>query len=247
MARGLRSAWLRQARYVEGGSSKRIDGLILSLTNLPEDSLNVVLVGRAPGDAAAALRRAEEFFVRRGRRLGVDLPAGRYRDVEEAASAMGFRPYESRPGMALPLDGFAALPPQPGVIVRPVRDEADRLEFVRIQSEVFGLKRDVADRFLPAAAMATRGVRFYLGLWGGSPAGAAIAHVDHGAVGIFGVATLPWARRRGVATAMTSAALLDAREAADLAWLQSTASGRHVYERMGFRRVGEWVVWARPR
>jgi GNAT superfamily N-acetyltransferase len=67
-----------------------------------------------------------------------------------------------------------------------------------------------------------------------------------GSVGVFGVATLPDARGRGVGTAITAAAVDWARDRANLAWLQASEDGRRVYERMGFEVVSDWDVWVLP-
>jgi GNAT superfamily N-acetyltransferase len=55
------------------------------------------------------------------------------------------------------------------------------------------------------------------------------------------VATLPVARGRGLATAVTRAALLDARaRGAQTASLQATPAAERLYARLGFRSVGRW-------
>lgn len=60
------------------------------------------------------------------------------------------------------------------------------------------------------------------------------------------VATKPEARGRGLATAVTSAALRDARDRGfATASLQSTPTAEGVYERLGFRpvtRIQEWLT-----
>ena len=70
------------------------------------------------------------------------------------------------------------------------------------------------------------------------------AYLHEGAIGIFGVAVVPAARRRGIASALS---VIAARAfPADLAWLHTDdAHARSVYERLGFREVAQWEVWIR--
>jgi ribosomal protein S18 acetylase RimI-like enzyme len=62
------------------------------------------------------------------------------------------------------------------------------------------------------------------------------------------VATRPAARGQGLATAVTRAALLDARQrGARTASLQATAMAERLYNRLGFQPVGRWQEWSPTR
>jgi GNAT superfamily N-acetyltransferase len=220
------------------------DGILVALTGLPDPTLSVALVERDPEDPAAALARAASLFDRHGRRLALDLERGRHPAVELAARRLGLEPVASRPAMTLALDRFRLPPAPPEVSVARVADPAGLRAVVQVHERAFGWPRPVAEGFFPPAVLSVPGMRLYVAAIDGVPVSCAVAHLDEGAVGIFGVGTLPWARRRGLATAVTAAALAEARGEADLAWLQSTPEGRGLYRRMGFRPVGEWVVWA---
>jgi ribosomal protein S18 acetylase RimI-like enzyme len=65
-----------------------------------------------------------------------------------------------------------------------------------------------------------------------------------GAVGVFGVAVVPRARRRGIGRALTLHAAR-AFPGADMAWLHPTEPARPLYEDLGFETVSTWEVWAR--
>jgi ribosomal protein S18 acetylase RimI-like enzyme len=70
---------------------------------------------------------------------------------------------------------------------------------------------------------------------------------DPARAGIYWVSVKPAARQRGVATALCEEALsIAARRGRTLAVLQSSALGRGVYERLGFRAVGELESWVQP-
>ena len=67
---------------------------------------------------------------------------------------------------------------------------------------------------------------------------------DQGDCGIYLVATDPAARGRGLARDLTTVALNDARAAGcTSASLQSTAMGKPVYTRLGFRDFGSIQMW----
>jgi predicted GNAT family acetyltransferase len=243
VSRGLCAVWERQATYIEGGTVVRGDGILTALTNLPDQTLNVALVEDEPRDAARALAAAGTTFERHGLRLALDMEQGRHPEVERAAEDLGLRPVATRPAMAVPMEVMTSRSEPAGLSIQLVEDDDDLAAAVQTQVEVFGIDPEVAERFVPRASLTTPGFRLYLARLGPASVGSAAAHLDHGAVGIFGVATVPWARRRGVGTALTARTVQDARDEADLAWLQATPEGQPIYERMGFESVSDWVVW----
>jgi GNAT superfamily N-acetyltransferase len=152
---------------------------------------------------------------------------------------------ESRPSMAIELDGFVPFPLPDRVAVRRVEHQTDLASVADLQVRIWHWSSAVARRFLPPPVLSDPGLAVYLGLLDGRAVATAAAHLDHGAVGIFGVGTVEEARQRGIGTAITGRAIADAMPEADLAWLQSTPLGRSMYERMGFRPSGDWLVWTR--
>jgi ribosomal protein S18 acetylase RimI-like enzyme len=86
----------------------------------------------------------------------------------------------------------------------------------------------------------------YVGYADGRPVATAATVLGAGAVGVYNVATLPEARRRGYGEAVMRHALADARRLHGLqrSVLQSTPAGHRIYERMGYRTVTSVSVWA---
>jgi ribosomal protein S18 acetylase RimI-like enzyme len=88
--------------------------------------------------------------------------------------------------------------------------------------------------------------RHYLGKLDGRTVAAATLFLGAGVAGIYHMATLPQARRRGIASAMTLTALLEAREIAfRIGVLQSSNAGRGVYQRLGFKTycsLGRYIL-----
>ena len=75
--------------------------------------------------------------------------------------------------------------------------------------------------------------------------GACLLTTDHEEdCGVWFVATAPAARGQGLATALMAHALADARErGCTTSTLQATDLGRPVYERLGYRSLGEIQMW----
>jgi ribosomal protein S18 acetylase RimI-like enzyme len=91
-------------------------------------------------------------------------------------------------------------------------------------------------------------IRRYLALADGKVAGAGAAFVRDGVLGVFGTATLPRFRRRGVQTALTRQCLLDHGSDADLA-IATTLPGsisQRTFERLGFRIAYTRAIFILP-
>jgi GNAT superfamily N-acetyltransferase len=118
-------------------------------------------------------------------------------------------------------------------------------ELVEVEVAAFDTDRAVAEGLLSPSQLTLPNVRFYAAILDGRAVAQAMTNTHRGAVGVFGIATLPGFRRRGIGRAITAFAINDVRGEADLAWVQSREMGRPLYERMGFQRVSDWDVWVR--
>ena len=88
------------------------------------------------------------------------------------------------------------------------------------------------------------GLTLFLAWLDGEPVGTALAAVDSRVVQVSAVSVHERARRRGVGAALTAACVELAPELP--AVLDSTDMGHGVYLGLGFRDVGESVLWERP-
>ena len=129
-------------------------------------------------------------------------------------------------------------PPEPPGFSRDV----DPLTVVRINDAAYGLP----DSF--QIALADMELRDGLYVYGAGEDGRvssclfAFDHEDDCSVWL--VATLPHARGRGLAAALMAHALADAAERGrTTSTLQATDLGRPVYERLGYRSLGEIELW----
>jgi GNAT superfamily N-acetyltransferase len=242
-AAGLEGERVR-AHVVEGGEVLEVDGLLVSLSNLPASELNGTRVIREPDDAPTALEAARAVFRGRGHPFfGIEIEVGRYPPVEKAIRAAGLRRVESWPTMAAPVSGLPAERLPAGVEIREVRHERD-LEAVRsVEVATFGTPREIAERFVGMGMLEDDRVRIYTAWIDGEPVGEASAYLLHDTVGIFGVGVVEAARRRGIGAALTIRASRAFDDRTDLVWLQPSDMARGMYEDLGFQAVSNWEVW----
>lgn len=119
--------------------------------------------------------------------------------------------------------------------------------------EEVGLLNDAAypvptGSFPPALRALAAGARAYVASIAGEPASCVVTLEREGSCGVYFVATRPQARGRGLASALLSQALIDARErGCRTATLQATRMGSPIYERLGFRSLGVLQMWERRR
>jgi len=242
---GVIAGWRNRVRHLEGHKLVEINGLLLALTNLPNEELNVALVERKPDDPLEALALAEQWFRWHGRRFGIEFERGLHPDVDRAITMLGLDLEVERPAMTAAIAGLEPPRPPEGVEIRRVRTEEDLREAVIVNVEAFGMLPEVAERYLAPTILSVRQTRVYVAELDGRPAACASTDLHKGAVGVFGVGVLERFRRRGIGTAITAFAVRDLRGKADLAWLHPSETGRPMYERMGFRPVAEWAVYVR--
>jgi GNAT superfamily N-acetyltransferase len=158
----------------------------------------------------------------------------------------GWVPWElGAPGMAavlsdLRFDLMTAVPP--GYTQELVHDAAGLADF----KEAFVTGFEVPDWAGQAWVDATRAFgigatpwQMYVGRLDGRPVASNMLFIGAGVAGVFGVATLPEARSRGIGAAITLAAYADARDQGlHHGVLFGTELGAPVYRRIGFRDVG---------
>lgn len=84
----------------------------------------------------------------------------------------------------------------------------------------------------------------YLGFLDGEPVASSALVLDSGLAGIYAVATIAAARKRGIGRAMTLAPLLEARSrGVETGILQASSAGFPIYAKMGFREVCRYHLY----
>lgn len=84
----------------------------------------------------------------------------------------------------------------------------------------------------------------YLGFLDGAPVATSALVLDSGVAGIYAVATIPEARRKGIGEIMTVMPLLEARQIGyRVGILQASSMGYPIYKRIGFKDVCKFNIY----
>lgn len=172
-------------------------------------------------------------------------------DLADRLERQGLLPERAWPGHALAIRDLADPPVVPGLEIRRVNNEDDLEAYLGIVGQTLSS----SDAFTGLLGEAGRAIGFaedapeehFIGLLEGNAVATASVMVVGGAAGIYNVATLEPARRRGIGAAMTAAAVRrGAGRGLDIATLQASTMGRPIYERLGFRFVCDLVPYRPP-
>ncbi|RAQ95763.1 GNAT family N-acetyltransferase [Thermogemmatispora tikiterensis] len=228
-----------------GGEFHQRDGLLFFFSGRP------VFFGNGVIRCQLAEQEADEQIAAlcaEARRRQVPLtwllaPSSRPGDLEQRLQAQGCRLDEEVPGMAIDLGQPvpSAAPPVPEDLVVEEVGEARAMEtWLQVLCDGFGFPEPIRavffDLYQRYGFLPGQQVRYLLGFWHGEPVGTALLTFGGDLAGLYGVATLPQARRRGVGTAMTLAAMRTAEQLGyRRATLQATPMGLNVYRRLGWQ------------
>lgn len=221
-------------RHCPDGEIREAGGVFAFATGLPVSQFNgcVVVEPAIPSEFGTALDWlaglglphrlwvSEELTTRLG---GVAVAHGYER---------GMWPY---PGMVLDRVSVPA-EPSAGVTVEPVGESGlDEYHQVFV---AHGRPVELASQMFPPAFAADPDIQLFIGRLEGQAVGTAVAIRTGDVSGVYAVGTLPAARRRGVGSALTWAAVAAGRAwGCDTIVLQASEMGFPMYAAMGFRTV----------
>jgi ribosomal protein S18 acetylase RimI-like enzyme len=231
-AETLLASWAEYARNAGGAALRRLPGVAAAVfADEPERNVynNALLDRRLPSSArveaveameavyaAAGITRFAAWVHERDTAMRAELERRRY-SVDTSTRAMGMRLHR------------LALPRPELVLVELGWDDYLR---------TFGLPSGL----LTGGGRA--GLRVHTACLAGEPVATAMAYDLDGDCGIYNVATLPHARRRGLGTALTTVLLHDARaRGCRTASLQSTPMAERVYAAAGFSDLGRFIEY----
>ncbi len=207
--------------------------------------------GLAPDEL---LRRARAFFADRERGFAIWARTDPEEDGEliETAEEAGLQAVHQMPEMVL--DRRAGERPLPaGVELLRVESAADAEDFWRVAASAFasnGFPPEVFAYYENHEGLSATNAAAFLARLDGCPAAVAMTLVSHGIAGIYWVGTIEEARGRGLAWAVTAAAINAGFDlGAETASLQASAMGKPVYEQMGFETIFDYrlLMWPPPK
>lgn len=221
-----------------GGEFRNYGSVGAFLGGVPLQFANGCLVLRptTPAELDEALTWVGGANVPFAARLEDSLVAG----VAQVLASHGLvRDPEPMPGMVLqPIPTAPA--PAPGVEVVTVDDDS-YADYVRVLIAT-GLPEEWAARSFPSHLLGSEHLCFFMAKLDGRPVGTSLAVRTGEVGGIYSVGTVEDARRRGVGTAATWAAVEQIRDwGCTAAILQASAMGHPVYRSMGFADVVQYA------
>jgi GNAT superfamily N-acetyltransferase len=227
---------------------RRAGGVVAILTGLPFDWFNQVLIEHEAATPAAVLagvaqarERGDRFVVRL--RVGID---DRFIPTLTQAGLVPESSDTLTPGMvAFPIDGDAITAPEPPELeIRRVTDAAGIDAHRQAVTAGFGSDPAVALGTACPDLLDRAECVVYVGYADGDPVISGLGWRTGRTLGVYSIATIESARRRGYGAAMTARAVADGVVAGcDVAALQASEMGRPIYERMGFRTVVKYTAY----
>jgi ribosomal protein S18 acetylase RimI-like enzyme len=233
--------WREMVRW-SGGLVHEQDGLLFVAG--PSRYLRVAIRMDAAVDEVAALRRAGEFFdaSEGGHIVLVREPDDTH--LAQAALDLGYTPAWTEQTMALhePPDRS---PLTRDVDVRVVSTPEQVLDYGRVVAEANGDpgERERAALLFHDRTILVPHIAAFVAYLDGAPVSCAMTLVSHGVAGVFYVATVASARRRGLGDALTREATCSGFElGARAAWLGASEMGADLYRRIGFSDLGTTII-----
>jgi ribosomal protein S18 acetylase RimI-like enzyme len=233
--------WREMVRW-SGGRIVEERGVLL--VSGPSAYLRVAIRSDPSVDGDAVVARAAEFFGDEPTGFIVLVRRPGDADIERAAMAAGFRPGWTERPMAIDE------PPSPGatpdeVEVRVADDASVVVDYGRVvalANDDPG-ERERAPLLFHDETILAPHIAAFVAYMGAEPVACAMTLVSHRVAGVFYVATVEHARRRGLGDALTRMAARAGFEmGADAAWLGASEMGAGLYRRIGFEDLGSTLV-----
>jgi GNAT superfamily N-acetyltransferase len=229
----------------------RDGGAVAILTGLPFDWFNQVLIEGEHATPAGVLsgiamarERGDPFVVRL--RNGID---DRFIPTLTQAGLVPAGEGTSTPGMvAFPIDRDAiAGHSAPGLEIRRVTDATGMEAHREVATAGFGADPAVALGTACPDLLDRPECVVYVGYSDGAPVISGLGWRSGRTIGVYSIATIESARRRGYGAAMTARVVADGVVAGcEVAALQASELGRPIYERLGFRTVVRYAAYVDP-
>jgi len=237
-----REAWRSQVQARPGCEFATLEVGYLHSYPLPTESLNQAVITLPPTNAEATIEAAAKYFAGRSPRWSVVCRREWEGMLDEACRKAGLSPGARTPTMFLPADGGRSVPAVPGLACRKVEDWSALERFSRTFTRANELPE--TDFWLSRDLLAAPGWDLLVAYLGDEPVATGIGFTSDEITGLWGIATLPEMRGRGIGAAITHEVVRrGARRGARAAHLWATPLGYPVYLKLGFRHVEDRAEW----
>lgn len=224
-----------------GKEARNEGGVSLLITGAPIAVLNVIIPWRADADPAV-VRRFLDVPAAAGIPHSLAARPGSSETWAALAAERGLRP-EAAPVPLMVTEAVAPVTRISGLEMRRLRPEEAGIH-AGVAAAGFGTDVGFFAYLVPPAVLRHAAATAYTGFVGGEPVTTLLTFRQGDHVGIYNVATPPEHRGQGYGAAITALAAREGFESgARFAYLQSSAMGYRVYERLGFRTVESWSSW----
>jgi ribosomal protein S18 acetylase RimI-like enzyme len=223
----------------EGGLVVRDRGIVSLLGHVPMRFFNQILV-ESPDAAVSAIEGGVRLGRERGDPFVVSLRDGVDDRFKPLMPGLGLLASDDAATQAMTMhpvsDRARSTEPEPGFEIERVADASALEEFRGSVTAGFGADPSVARAMMGVGLLDRREGSVYLGYLKGQPVTAGLGWRTGRTIGVYNIATIPTARRRGFGEAMTARVIADGAAAGcDVAALQASWMGRPIYARLGFQ------------
>ncbi len=253
MEENLRGALGTFARAKPGGEVRVFPGITVCCADVKFSMFNSSILTtpvREASEFEGRIKAAATYYGARGLPWSCWLcqdwvERGTRAIVSEIFSSNGLHLVVELPGMEAP----RLAPPSrslPELVYRRVGDAPTRTDFHHIMAATFGIPASISREVYESPATWQGGMAGWVGYLEREAVATAATLTAAGVVGVYAVGTLPHHRRKGYAEAVMRHALAQARFASGIerTVLQSSEQGFRLYEKMGYRTVTRYAVFA---
>lgn len=177
-------------------------------------------------------------------------PDSRPGDLQDRLVENGWKDAGQVPMMAADLDWVVGPPNQvAGLCVERIHMPEEQRLWAEVMNKGMGFRDEIVEAAAGVEATLSgpcyEAQHRFLGRLDGVPVAASLMLPGSGVAGIYAVATLPEARRRGIGAAMTVEAMQAGRRLGyKVATLSASSMGRPIYARLGFRQVCDYPLYS---
>ncbi len=238
------SSWIPIFSALKGARSDNRPGIKRVISDIPMPLLNSIMDARLSSEQ---VKPTIEYIIADARSRNVPAlwwigPSTRPLDLASQLKKSGFTVDEDGPGMAVDLNILnETMPILEGLSIQPAQDDMTWWAWCRTMARGFEIPptklefvvdtwHDLLIQLNPATTQA------YTAWLNGSPVATSLLQLGGGVAGIYAVATVPEARRKGIGAKVTLYPLLEARmRSYKIGVLQASEMGLNMYRSLGFQ------------